>query len=344
MTLASSNATDTPSDIIRFLAGAIEDHRNAWSIGTFGAIGEFAWDSDEPCERGGAPNTLRIVSSRGGLQLAPSESLQVVAYDTLSGDGETWGNAVAFSLPIPPPSRELRVRRHGPDTNALRAGERDQILFDLGVGMGHVSMCIRTREPQLIAALDAIEGRPLLGPEGATAGELIRKLSPTRVMLSPAGRIEVCSPIPLPDGKSPNGPHTHLLPKLIANGRTHSANAPIPLGLQPVLMLHPRSPWREADGKRTPYDAALDQSFDDILSTYGLAEDREVRTAVEKAVDSGMAPEKFPVPDTRRGRIQLRITLRRITQRRGIHAVADWQARFDPASQDNDDQADVPLA
>jgi hypothetical protein len=342
MTLASSKAIDTPSDIIRFLAGAIEDHRNAWSIGTFGAIGEFGWDSDEPCERDGGTNTLRIVSSRGGLQLAPCESLQVVAYDTLSGDGETWGNAVAFSLPMPPLSRELCVRRLGPDTNALRAGERDQILFDLGVGMGHVRMCIRTREPQLIAALDAIEGHPLLCPQGGTAGELIRKLSPTRVMLSPAGRIEVYSPIPLPDGKSPDGPHTHLLPKLIANGRTHSANAPIPIGLQPVLMLHPRSPWREADGKRTPYDAALDRSFDDILSAYGLAEDRGVRTAVEKAVDSGMAPEKFPVPGTRRGRIQLRITLRRIAQRRGIHAVADWQAHFDPSSQDNDDQADVP--
>ena len=74
----------------------------------------------------------------------------------------------------------------------------------------------------------------------------------------------------------------------------------------------------------------------------GLAEDREIRTAVEKAVDSGMVPEEFPAPGTRRGRIQLRITLRRIAQRRGIHAVADWQARFDPASQDNDDQADMP--
>ena len=342
MTLASCNATDTPSDIIRFLAGAIEDHRNAWSIGTFGAVGEFAWDPDEPCECHSDSNAFQIISSRGALRVAPRESLRVLAYDTLSGDGETWGNAVAFCSPIPPLSRELRVRRHGPDTKALRAAERDQILFDLGVGMGHVSMCIRTREPQLIAALNAIEGRQLLGPEGATAGELIRKLSPTRVMLSPAGRIEVYSPIPLPDGKSPDGPHTHLLPKMIANGRTHSANAPVPLGLQPVLMLHPRSPWREADGKRTPYDAALDRSFDDILSTYGLAEDREVRTAVEKAVDSGMAPERFPVPDTRRGRIQLRITLRRIAQRGGIHAVSDWQARFDPASRDNDDQADVP--
>ena len=40
------------------------------------------------------------------------------------------------------------------------------------------------------------------------------------------GRIEVYQPIPPPSGKSPDGPHTHVLPKLLKSGRTHPATEP----------------------------------------------------------------------------------------------------------------------
>lgn len=200
-----------------------------------------------------------------------------------------------------------------------------------------MTMCSRTRDPKLIAAFESIEGKTLLSPEGATLRALSLQTSPNRVLLSPAGRIEVYAPIPPPDGKSPNGPHTHLLPKLIASGRTHSANAPIPEGLQPVLMMHPRSPWRDADGIRTPYDAGQDESFESILSAYGLEEDRRIRAAIETAISAGQSPTALVLPNSRRGRTQLRITLRRLAQKLGKKALADWRALYDPASHDSED-------
>lgn len=326
------------TDVRKFLFEALEDPDNGWSIGTFGAIGEFVRDPSEPAER--CDDGATVVTARGGIRLSPQGDLQVVAYDTLVGDGKTWGNAVAFCLPVPAGAPRRAVRRIGEDRGALHAADRDAILYDLGVGAGHVAMGLRTRHPDLIAALDALGGKTLLGPDGKAASELIRQRGPNRVMLSPLGRIEVFAPIPPPDGKSPTGPHTHLLPKLIASGRTHSANAPIPDDLQPALMLHPRSPWRDTEGKLGPYDQDRDRHFDGMLAACGLAEDRAVRAAVEAAVKDGASPDLFAPPKTRRGRTQLRITLRRLAQTLGTDAVAPRKALYDPVALDEDD----PLA
>jgi hypothetical protein len=328
-------------DLGSFLAHAVDDHRNGWSIGTFGAIGEFARDPEEPIQRSVEPNELKIISSRGAMRVEPCAGLQAVAYDTLSADGETWGVAVAFCLAAKEEAAQGVVHRLGADREALRAQEQNGILFDLGIGMGHVRMCVRAMDRALIQALDAIEGRALLSVQGKAAGELIRETSPVRVMLSPIGRIEVYASIPPPNGKSPNGPHTHLLPKLIASRRTHSANAPIPAGQQPVLMLHPQSPWRDAMGNRTPFDADLNAQFEHCLALYGLAEDRRVRSAVESAVRAQASPDGFDTPVSRRGRIQLRIALRRLAQQSRDGTVAGWLARFDPAAE-NDAHADIP--
>jgi hypothetical protein len=52
------------------------------------------------------------------------------------------------------------------------------------------------------------------------------------------------------------------------------------------------------------------------------------------------SPEGFDTPASRRGRIQLRIALRRLAQQSRDGAVAGWLARFDPAAE-NDAQADI---
>ena len=149
---------------------------------------------------------------------------------------------------------------------------------------------------------------------------------------APAGRIEVFAAIPPPDGKSPDGLHTHLLPKLIASGRTHSANAPIPEGLQPVLSLHPPSPWRDASGKRGPFDAEVAAAFESVLAACGLPEDRTVQTAVETAVANRLDAKSFLLPASRRGRTQMRITLRRLSMRIGEDALVPWRELYDPVS------------
>ncbi|MER1968897.1 hypothetical protein [Castellaniella sp. GW247-6E4] len=316
----------------------IVDARHGWSIGTFGAIGEFMRDDEEPASISLDAGACRIVTSRGGMRVTPVPALQVIAYDTLASDGETWGQAIAFCLPKPDQCQQSGVRDLGPDREALRHEDRDMRLFDLGVGIGHVRFCVRTEDIALIAQLEALDGRPIFGPGGQAVMTEVLRAQPHRVLFSPIGRIEVYAPIPAPGGNSPEGPHTHLLPKLLAAGRTHAANAPIPIDLQPVLMLHPRSPWRDGGGRRVPFDRELDEIFQRLLRQFGLPEDIAIRIAIEDAVERGVSPQAYLWPETRRGRIAARIVLRRLAC--AGQPVAAWRRHYDHAAElESDDEA-----
>ena len=295
-----------PFDLIADLA---EDPANGWSIGSFGAIGEFVRDPDEAAEIRRSYERIEVVTARGGLRVVAAD-LQGVAWDSLSKDGETWGHALAFCAPVAERAGRV-VHALGPDHAALRPEDRAAELFDLGVACGCVTMAARTADAALIAALRAAEGQPLLSVPGIMAAVL--KAQPHRVLLSPAGRIEVFQPIPPADGKSPIGPHTHLLPKLIAKDRPHSANTPVPEGWQSALSMHPKSPWRTMLGERHPFEPATDAAFRPLLDRFGLSEDRRIERDLVAALDGG----SFAWPESRRGRHKARIVLRR------AHAAGD---------------------
>ena len=88
-------------------------------------------------------------------------------------------------------------------------------------------------------------------------------LSPHRVFRSSVARVEVYQPIPPPDGKTPDGPHTHVKPQLVRHRRSHAATVPIPAGWLPVLWLFPPHPVGKA------FDRARYESFQVLLQRYG---------------------------------------------------------------------------
>lgn len=307
------------------IADLVEDPANGWSIGSFGAIGEFMRDSDEPAEivRGAAK--IEVVTPRGAMRVVAAD-LHGLAWDTLSKDGETWGHAMAFCTPVTTEGQRV-VRDLSLDSAALRAEDRQSRLFDLGVGYGCVRMAVRTSAQPLIEALEAAEGRPVL--EAPAVMPLVLEHQPHRVMLSPGGRIEVFQPIPFPDGKSPEGPHTHLLPTLIAKNLPHSSNTPIAEGWQAALNLHPKSPWRTLLGERHPFEAETDAAFRLLLSEFEASED----AAVERAVLAGLESDQIDWPETRRGRHKARIMLRRL-QVAGDDRARLWRMTYDRAPLD----------
>jgi hypothetical protein len=99
---------------------------------------------------------------------------------------------------------------------------------------------LRSDDAGTAAALYAGVGRPLFAADNP-AGLAIAHASPTRILASPVAHIEVHQPIPPPGGRSPEGPHTHLLPKFLAQGRTHPPGSPLPDGLYCGLSLYPRT-------------------------------------------------------------------------------------------------------
>jgi hypothetical protein len=326
-----------PRSLLELLSDLARDCANGWSIGSFGAIGEFTRGEQEPATIDASAERFEVITARGGIRIAPISPLRAIAYDTLSSDGEGWSHALALCAP-PTHEPQGKIVALGSDLGALQPKDRGAALFDLGVAAGGVRMCVRTHDESLSSALAGSANRDLLGDRDLV-GKILA-VQPHRVMLSAAGRIEVYQPIPSTDQTSPAGPHTHLLPKLISTRRTHSSNVPVPEGWQPVLTLHPRSPWRDTDNGRVPYNATADASFAPLLERFGLPEDKEIRDSVTRAVKSGADAATFAWPSTRRGRTAARITLRRLAAAR-MPAVTSWRAIRDNAPVDTDGDPDA---
>ena len=246
---------------------ALRDSGTAWSLGSFGAIAEFMRDPDEsvsalPDDR------LGMATARGAIALRPHPDLRPVAYETAIASG--WNHAVALCLPDEACAMNRRgvVTELGPDHEAARPEDRDGLLFDLGLDLLAIDACVRSRDPEVVDCLRAGAGQPLFAP-GNPIGPRLVAMSPHRVFLARFGRIEVYAPIPPSGLVPPEGPHTHVLPKLLRSGRTHAATTPIPPGLVPCAALHPAHPYKDMQGQRIAFDAERLAAFQVLLRRWG---------------------------------------------------------------------------
>lgn len=293
----------------------VHDAGTSWSCGCFGAIAEFHRDADEPVEIATAPQ-LVAVTGRGAIHVELVPELRPVAYETISTCIESWGQGVALCLPqgVAAMSGRSVVTELGPDVGAVRARDRDALLFDLGLGGPHAEICVRSADPETIALLRSACGQPLLS-QGQVLQALPR-LSPHRVFCSRLGRIEVYQPIPAPDGKSPEGPHTHVLPSLLAHGRDHAATVPIPEGWVVGMTLYPAHPLLRATGEATAFDAERYAAFQSLMQRFG---DSDLQAGKQAAFTAAQSDADESVADSRRRALGFRIGQR---QARWLQAQA----------------------
>jgi hypothetical protein len=294
-----------------FLAGQMLNAETQWSLGTFGAIAEFARDLDEPFTFHRGKASLTLITGRGGMRIKPPVEMRLVAFETTTR--ESWSNRVALCLPDErcSMSRRTVLTELGPDDGALREHDRDSILFDLGMDALQADLYVRVSDPEVAAKLRAHAGRPLL-ESGNPAMGVILAASPHRVFASKVGRIEVYQTIPDPHGKSPEGPHTHVLPNLLHHRRTHSATEQIPLGWVPCAHLYPPHPARDAFGKSRPFDPARHDAFQAMLRMFGDPEFFALKQRVVAAVTAGEDPSVVDITGHRFARTNVRVALRQL--------------------------------
>jgi hypothetical protein len=212
-----------PDEIAELIHGALEARMGGWSMGVQGALAEFAVVGDERAEvrrSGHGGRSVEAVTTGGGIRLTITDD--TVAY-AAGSDG-----AITLAVPrstLPAPS--LRVTAAPADPAALRPEDEKAVLVDLAVGHSAAAFCVRTADPDLIAALRAVEGRSWREALD-DVGHLLVAASPHRVVTGPLGRIEVYNPIPLERDASPDGCHTHLLPKLLETGRETAEGDELP--------------------------------------------------------------------------------------------------------------------
>jgi hypothetical protein len=239
-----------------WITRSLRDPSAQWSAGTYGAIAEFSRDPSEPVEVVCTPSGGQASTVCGSIRVELRKEVRAVAYETTTKNRDQWGHAIALCLQAEncATGRRTTIQELGPDSAAIRPEDRDSILFDLGLGAPQVDMCVRTSRPEVLFALRAGEGRSLFDI-GNPATAAIFKASPHRVFVTRIGRAEVYQAIPSADGKSPGGPYTHLLPKLLRSGRTHPATVPIPRDWIPCLHLYPPIRKRMGWGQPNPSTA-----------------------------------------------------------------------------------------
>ncbi len=325
---------------IELLHRAIADPDTQWSLGTFGAIAEFSRDPDEPVALRQSGDAVSAVTARGGIALRHHPRYRALASESITKSG--WNQRIALCLSEADSAMGGRavLTELGADTAALRASDRDSILFDLGLGAPHADFCVRIGDPDTAAQLRQHAGRAVF-ETGNPAMGLVLAANPHRVFISRLGRIEVYQPIPPASGRSPDGPHTHVLPKLLKSARTHPATEPIPEGWIPCAHLYPPHPARDGLGDIRPFDPARHDAFQADIARFGNPEIVAIKRRVQDAIAAELPPSATSVD--RHGRAGIRIALRQL--KAAGHAspvLQSWLQDFDPAGLETDaDEADL---
>lgn len=318
------------TELVEFLAGQVADSKVAWSLGTFGAIAEFARGADEPVVLDRDDASAAAVTARGGLRIARHPELRPIASE--SPTTESWGHRVALCLPEASCAMSGRTEFNevGLDREALREEDRAGVLFDLGLGALQADFYVRSSDPVVIAALQGCTGKSVFSPNSG-AMKVILAANPHRVFVGRLGRIEVYQPIPPAGGKSPSGPHTHVLPKLLAHGRTHSANEPLPPGWIPCAHFYPPHPARDQFGqRRLCFQAEHHAAFQVLLARYGDRQRLALKQRVIDSVRSGDDPSAIPIDNERFARATVRVALRQLRAlEQSPAALAAWLAVHD---------------
>jgi hypothetical protein len=329
--------------LLEFLAGQLADIEAGWSVGTFGAIAEFTREVGAPAEFNRTCDSVSVVTDKGGLRIEPRPELRLIASE--SPTTENWSHRVALCLPQEScaMSRRTTLTEVGQDAGALRIENRDDVLFDLGLGTLQIDACIRVGDPEVVAALQACTGKSVFAHE-SDALRIILMSNPHRVFVSRIGRAEVFQTIPPPGGKSPDGPHTHVLPKLLAHGRTHAATEPLPEGWVPCAHLYPAHPLRDQLGRKRTFRPDYHLAFQVLLERHGVPELLALKRQVLDAVAGGRGPEAISLRGDRFARATLRVTLRQLSIVEPLSSsLIEWLVahdRLDPV--DAEDPMDAP--
>jgi Family of unknown function (DUF6925) len=265
---SQQHTVSAPATNFEFLAAQMADPCTNWSLGTFGAIAEFARGADEPLTLSRSDAALAAVTGRGAIRIEPPNGMRLFASESTTRD--SWNHRIALCLPKRhcAMNRRTALTELGPDREAMREQDREGMLFDLGLGTLQVDVCVRVADADVAAELRPHAGGALFDP-GNPAISVILAANPHRIFMSRLGRIEVYQPIPPADGKSPTGPHTHILPKLLHRRRTHAATELVPEGWIPCGHLYPAHPGKDALGRLHPFDPACHLAFQKMLQDFG---------------------------------------------------------------------------
>ena len=269
-----------------------------------------------------------MVTPRGGIRLEALPGLRPIAFETITT--QSWSQRVAFCLPEAESAMNRRavLTELGPDTQALaRARPRCRAVRSRARRPAGRLLHPHAESVELINGLRAHAGRSLFAPGNPAMGLI---LATARTAFSSRARAAPRSiqGIPAPGGKAPEGPHTHVLPKLLAHGRTHAATEPIPQGWVSCAHLYPAHPLRDGYGRTMPFDAARHAAFQSLLAQFGDPAHVRVKTGVAAALMAGEHPDGSLTERFTRAAVRVALRQARATGA-PARSLPAWLAAYD---------------
>lgn len=204
-------------------------------VGVYGAVGEVMRDPDEACETHRQGNTLTLATARAAIRIDAAAYL--TAFEISRAE-----RPPLIALAVPASRARLAAKTAltdlGTDTEALLPRDHRGRRFDVGLGRCAARFTMRCSDA-LADKLAPHCGTPWPDCLNRIGMDVLFE-SPVRVVEAPCVRAEVDAVIPPPDGKSPSGPHTHLLPDHIAQGFDTPPTVPLPAGYVLSALMYPR--------------------------------------------------------------------------------------------------------
>lgn len=215
----------TTEELRDFVIASLQAGRGTWVIGVVGAVAEFTAAKGEGVKVCTDGDDITAYTRNGAIRVKINDDIRALTFDAHDGAAEP-RIVLAVKRERGRLPRAHGVADLGPDRMALLPEEHAK-LYDLGLARKDGRFCVRLAEGAAQNALDMSAGQAFTAALPTLAGPLVAE-SPTRVVESALGRIEVQGAIPPPNATSPDGPHTHLLPEHIATGRALPAGMDLP--------------------------------------------------------------------------------------------------------------------
>ncbi|MEO0774200.1 MAG: DUF1289 domain-containing protein [Pseudomonadota bacterium] len=224
------------TDQIRdFVAHSVEKSRGTWVMGVVGAVAEFMVPEGAAAHVDTDGDTIIAHTKNGAMRMVIDDDIRALTFDP---PGMMSQPRVVLAVkrergrvPVAQGVSDL-----GADTGLMPG--QGMRLFDLGLGRKEARFCVRVADGPVRQALHDAEGLPFVQALPQIAAPLLAN-SPTRVVDSALGRIEVEGKIPAQGDAVTAGPHTHLLPDHLATDRALPVGMDLPRAYLPGAVFYP---------------------------------------------------------------------------------------------------------
>ena len=231
-------------DLRAFSVNTLRFGGGTWVAGVYGAVAEFCLGDGEVISLHIGDQIIRASSSRGAISLRLSDHVRALAFGASQNPAEADIIVLAVLREHATLVPHFGLTNLGPDVGSIRRSDRDEQLYDLGLGRISAGFGIRTADPALTAGLERCNGLGWPDVLNLIGAEILQS-SPTRIVRHSLGRIEVFTEIPPLGGQSPPGPHTHFLPSQLSSRADLAPNLTVPDVYVPCAVHYPESQGME---------------------------------------------------------------------------------------------------